>query len=112
MTYKIALIPGDGIGIPVVEAALQVAEAVAPGLLETTRFDWSCDTYLATGRMMPEDGIETLRGFDAIFLGAVGWPARVPNWSRFTVCCCRSARPSCNTPMSGRTGCCAGSRGR
>lgn len=79
MTYKIALIPGDGIGIPVVEAALQVAEAVAPGLLETTRFDWSCDTYLATGRMMPEDGIETLRGFDAIFLGAVGWPARVPD---------------------------------
>jgi tartrate dehydrogenase/decarboxylase/D-malate dehydrogenase len=79
MTYKIALIPGDGIGIPVVEAALQVAEAAAPGLIAPTRFDWSCDTYLATGRMMPEDGIETLRGFDAIFLGAVGWPARVPD---------------------------------
>ena len=79
MSYKIGLIPGDGIGHPVVDAALQVAEAAAPGLLQPTTFDWSCDTYLRTGRMMPEDGIETLRGFDAIFLGAVGWPAKVPD---------------------------------
>lgn len=79
MTHKIALIPGDGIGSAVVDAAMQVAEKAAPGLLVPTRFDWSCDTYLKTGRMMPEDGIETLRGFDAIFLGAVGWPAKVPD---------------------------------
>ena len=79
MTHKIALIPGDGIGTAVVDAAMQVAEKAAPGLLVPTRFDWSCDTYLKTGRMMPEDGIETLRGFDAIFLGAVGWPAKVPD---------------------------------
>ena len=79
MSYKIALIPGDGIGRPVVDAAMQVAEAAAPGLLHPTTFDWSCETCLRTGRMMPEDGIETLRGFDAIFLGAVGWPATVPD---------------------------------
>lgn len=79
MTHKIALIPGDGIGTAVVDAAMQVADKAAPGLLAPTRFDWSCDTYVKTGRMMPEDGIETLRGFDAIFLGAVGWPAKVPD---------------------------------
>jgi tartrate dehydrogenase/decarboxylase/D-malate dehydrogenase len=79
MTHRIALIPGDGIGRPVLDAAMQVAEKAAPGLLEPTEFDWSCDRWLKTGRMMPEDGIETLRGFDAIFLGAVGWPAKVPD---------------------------------
>ena len=78
-SHRIALIPGDGIGIPVIAAAVAVAEAAAPGLLEPTGFPWSCEHYLQTGRMMPEDGIETLRGFDAIFLGAVGWPAKVPD---------------------------------
>ena len=77
-THRIASIPGDGIGVPVTEAALAVA-AKAGAALEVTRFDWSCETYLATGAMMPADGIETLRGFDAIFLGAVGWPAKVPD---------------------------------
>lgn len=77
-TYRIAAIPGDGIGVPVTQAALAVATASgAP--LELTHFDWSCETFLATGAMMPPDGIETLRGFDAIFLGAVGWPAKVPD---------------------------------
>ncbi|MDP3342475.1 tartrate dehydrogenase [Frigidibacter sp.] len=79
MTYRIALIPGDGIGLPVTSAAIEVAQKAAPGLLETVTFPWSCETYLQTGRMMPEDGIETLRSFDAIFLGAVGWPALVPD---------------------------------
>lgn len=81
-TYKIAVIPGDGIGKEVVEAALlPIRAAVAKygvGLSETP-FDWSCETYLKTGRMMPEDGIETLRRFDAILLGAVGWPKMVPD---------------------------------
>ncbi|MCY1666765.1 tartrate dehydrogenase [Rhizobium sp. SL86] len=77
--YRIALIPGDGIGVPVTEAALAVAAKVLPGKIETVTFPWSCDHYLQTGRMMPEDGIETLRRFDAIFLGAVGWPAKVPD---------------------------------
>ena len=78
MTHRIALIPGDGIGIPVTEAALRVMEASGADIA-TESFPWSCDHYLQHGRMMPEDGIETLRGFDAIFLGAVGWPARVPD---------------------------------
>ena len=77
-THRIAAIPGDGIGGPVTEAALAVA-AAGGARLEVTRFDWSCEAYLATGAMMPADGIETLRGFDAIFLGAVGWPAKVPD---------------------------------
>ncbi|CUA92379.1 tartrate dehydrogenase [Pannonibacter indicus] len=77
--YRIAVIPGDGIGIPVTEAALAVAAKALPGKLETVTFPWSCDYYLQTGRMMPEEGIETLRGFDAIYLGAVGWPQKVPD---------------------------------
>lgn len=77
--HHIALIPGDGIGTAVVSAAMAVADRAAPGLLRTQTFPWSCDHYLQTGRMMPEDGIDTLRQFDAIFLGAVGWPARVPD---------------------------------
>ena len=76
--HRIAAIPGDGIGVPVTEAALEVASA-SGAALEVTSFDWSCETWLATGAMMPADGIETLRGYDAIFLGAVGWPAKVPD---------------------------------
>lgn len=79
-TYRIALIPGDGIGIPVTHAAFEVMQEAARGVtLEATTFPWSCDYYLQHGHMMPADGIETLRGFDAILLGAVGWPAKVPD---------------------------------
>lgn len=80
--HKIAVIPGDGIGPDVTDAALQVLRAVSAGAgvtLETETFPWSCAHYLETGAMMPEDGLETLRAFDAIFLGAVGWPATVPD---------------------------------
>ncbi|MBO9467802.1 tartrate dehydrogenase [Tropicibacter sp. R15_0] len=81
-TYDIALIPGDGIGVDVTDAALTVLNAVAEihsFSLQSTRFPWSCEWYLKHGAMMPEDGIETLRKFDAIFLGAVGWPETVPD---------------------------------
>ncbi|WP_293802226.1 tartrate dehydrogenase [uncultured Bosea sp.] len=81
-SYKIALIPGDGIGVAVTEAAWDVLGRAAHGggfKLEGTSFPWSCDFYEKTGAMMPADGIETLRGFDAILLGAVGWPKRVPD---------------------------------
>jgi len=79
-TYRIALIPGDGIGIAVTSAAFEVMQKAATGVtLEGTTFPWSCDYYLQHGRMMPADGIETLRSFDAILLGAVGWPAKVPD---------------------------------
>jgi tartrate dehydrogenase/decarboxylase / D-malate dehydrogenase len=81
-TFSIALIPGDGIGRDVTGAAWQVLQAAAKGsgfVLEGTSFPWSCAYYRETGAMMPPDGIEILRKFDAICLGAVGWPAEVPD---------------------------------
>ncbi|TPL85194.1 tartrate dehydrogenase [Mesorhizobium sp. B2-3-13] len=81
-SYSIALIPGDGIGPDVTAAAwsvLQTAAKHAGFALAGTEFPWSCKFYRDTGRMMPEDGIQTVRGFDAILLGAVGWPAQVPD---------------------------------
>ncbi|GGE14808.1 tartrate dehydrogenase/decarboxylase / D-malate dehydrogenase [Gemmobacter megaterium] len=80
--HRIALIPGDGIGPDVTRAAWEVltrATALDGATLEGEWFDWSCETWVKTGRMMPEDGIEILRGYDAILLGAVGWPATVPD---------------------------------
>jgi len=76
-TLKIALIPGDGIGTEVIPAGVRILEAAGKkhGVdFEWQDFDWSCERYLETGRMMPEDGIEQLRSFDAIYLGAVGFP--------------------------------------
>jgi tartrate dehydrogenase/decarboxylase/D-malate dehydrogenase len=81
-TYSIALIPGDGIGKDVTGAAWRVLQAAAGRsgfALESRSFPWSCAYYLETGAMMPPDGIETLREFDAILLGAVGWPGEVPD---------------------------------
>ena len=75
MAYKIALIPGDGIGKEVIPEAVRVMEALAgPHGFEMnyTEFPYSCGYYLKTGKMMPADGIARLRDFDAIFLGAVG----------------------------------------
>ncbi|GAA3823745.1 MULTISPECIES: tartrate dehydrogenase [Amycolatopsis] len=76
-TYRIASIPGDGIGVDVTAEARQVldrAGEVHGFRLEWTVFDWSCERYTKTGRMMPEDGIDQLRPFDGILLGAVGFP--------------------------------------
>lgn len=77
-TYKIATIPADGIGPEVIAAGVQALEALAKrdgGFeLSFTHFDWGSDRYKRTGALMPEDGIETLKGFDAIFFGAVGAP--------------------------------------
>ena len=81
-TYSIGLIPGDGIGVAVTAAAWSVLEKAAGRngfRLESESFPWSCAYYKETGAMMPADGIETLRKFDAIFLGAVGWPKEVPD---------------------------------
>src|SRR5215203_723722 len=75
---EIGVIGGDGIGPEVVHAGMRVLEAAAkqdPSLeLSFTEFPWGCEYYLEHGRMMPEDGLETLVGYDAIYLGAVGWP--------------------------------------
>jgi tartrate dehydrogenase/decarboxylase / D-malate dehydrogenase len=77
MPHTIAMIPGDGIGKEVVPTAARVLDVAGKRFgfeLQWTRFDWSCETYTKTGRMMPEDGLEQLRRFEAIFLGAVGFP--------------------------------------
>ncbi|HKS95866.1 MAG TPA: tartrate dehydrogenase [Terriglobia bacterium] len=71
--YRIALLPGDGIGREVVPAAVEVLEAASrESSLSFEPFDWGCHYYARTGRMMAEDGLEQLRPFDAILLGAIG----------------------------------------
>jgi len=81
--YRIALIPGDGIGKEVAPEGVRVVEAAARRFnlsLEFTPIDWaSCDYYLQHGTMMPDDWKERLQGMDALFFGAVGWPATVPD---------------------------------
>ncbi len=78
LTYKIAVIAGDGIGPEVIREGVKVLERAAEldgGFrFEFEWFPWGCEYYLKNGRMMPEDGIERLRAFDAIYLGAVGYP--------------------------------------
>ncbi|MBQ2991022.1 MAG: tartrate dehydrogenase, partial [Clostridia bacterium] len=77
-TYKIAVIPGDGIGPEVIAEGVKVLDEVARQdgtfAFEWTYFPWGCTYYLENGRMMAEDGLEQLEKFDAIFLGAVGMP--------------------------------------
>ena len=78
MTHKIAVIAGDGIGPEVIQEGVKVLEEVAKldGSFdfEFTYFPWGCEYYQKTGKMMDDDGIEKLKSFDAIFLGAVGAP--------------------------------------
>ena len=77
-TYRIAVIPGDGIGPEVIAEGTKVLDEVARldgGFrFAFTHFPWGCEYYKQTGRMMAEDGIEQLKAYDAIFLGAVGAP--------------------------------------
>ena len=80
---KIAAIPGDGIGKEVMPEGLRVLQAVNEKFklnLAITEFEWaSCDYYAKHGQMMPDDWFETLKSFDAIYFGAVGWPDIVPD---------------------------------
>jgi tartrate dehydrogenase/decarboxylase/D-malate dehydrogenase len=74
-SYRIASIPGDGVGVEIANEATRVLDAAADihGFgVATENFDWSCDRFLETGAMMPEDALETLSGFDSIFLGCIG----------------------------------------
>jgi tartrate dehydrogenase/decarboxylase/D-malate dehydrogenase len=76
-TYRIAVIPGDGIGKETVPEGLRVLEAAASRFgfaLKLDEYDWSCERYRKTGALMPADGLEQLRSADSIFFGAVGWP--------------------------------------
>lgn len=76
--YKIAAIPADGIGKEVVSAGLEVLEALTERIgnfkLEVENLDWGSERYKSVGTLMPEDGVEKLKQFDAILFGAVGAP--------------------------------------
>jgi 3-isopropylmalate dehydrogenase len=76
-THKIAVLGGDGTGPEVVREGVKVLQAVAPleGFrLEFTDFDWGGDRYLKTGEVLPPTAVEEMKGFDAIYLGAIGHP--------------------------------------
>lgn len=83
VTHKIAVVAGDGIGPEVTEQALRVLEA-APKKTggfawKFTSFQWGADYFLKHGRVAPEDYLEQLQQHEAVFLGALGWPAKVPD---------------------------------
>src|SRR4051795_3858047 len=87
-TYRIAAIPGDGIGNEVIPAGLEVLEALSSKedfSFQTTLFDWSSERYKKKGAYIPDGGLEELKKFDAILFGAVGAPdvpAPVSLWGR------------------------------
>ena len=76
---KIAVIPGDGVGPEVTAAACRVLDRITeldPAIqLHTDEFPWSAESYLSSGEMMPPDGLEILSSYDALLLGAIGWPS-------------------------------------
>lgn len=78
MTHNIAVVAGDGIGPEVINEGIKVLNCVSHLdnniQFNFTRFPWGCEFYAKTGKMMDDDGIEQLRKFDAVFLGAVGYP--------------------------------------
>ncbi|MEN8246710.1 MAG: tartrate dehydrogenase [Thermodesulfobacteriota bacterium] len=81
-TYDLAVIPGDGVGQEVAAEGRKILDAVSQKYgfeAHTQTFDWGCDYYLQHDRMMPDDMLETLKGFDAIFLGCVGDADKVPD---------------------------------
>jgi tartrate dehydrogenase/decarboxylase / D-malate dehydrogenase len=76
-TYRIAVIPGDGIGLEVIPEGLRVLDAAARRFgfsFDWKMLDWGCGHFRRHGRMMPADGFDSIRSHDAIYLGAVGWP--------------------------------------
>jgi isocitrate/isopropylmalate dehydrogenase len=78
--FKIATIPGDGIGVDITDAAIQVLQKLSETLghfvFEFDSIDWSSRTFKERGHYMPEDGLEYLK-IDAIYFGAVGWPGMI-----------------------------------
>src|SRR5947209_11548421 len=94
-TYRIAVIPGDGIGQEVVPEGIRLLDRLAESAEGAFRFEyeyfpWGCEYYLETGRMMDPDGLQRLQSFDAIYFGAVGWPGvpdHVSLWGlRLAIC--------------------------
>jgi tartrate dehydrogenase/decarboxylase/D-malate dehydrogenase len=84
-SYRIAVLAGDGIGKEVMPEGIKSLDVVAKKFnfeLQWQHFDFaSCDYYLEHGKMMPDNWKEILGDFDAIYFGAVGWPATVPDQS-------------------------------
>jgi len=118
-TYRVALIPGDGIGQEVAPQGVRVLDAVAEAAgsfrLDYESFPWGCAYYLQHGRMIAEDALQTLKGFDAIYFGAVGFPSVPDHISlrglRLPICqgfdqyvCLRPALllPGVKSPLSGK----------
>ena len=81
--YNIAVVPGDGIGQEVTPEGIRVLDAIGETTgafkMHYSHFPWGCDYYLKHGAMMPENGLDILRPFDAIYFGAVGLPRQVPD---------------------------------
>ena len=73
MSKRVAVIAGDGVGKEVIPVGIEVVQAVTRGI-EFEELPWGCEFYERSGRMMPADGMQTLARFDAIYLGAIGWP--------------------------------------
>ncbi len=87
-TYHIAVIPGDGIGKEVADEGVKILKALSEkhGFgVKTESFDWSCNYYLKHGEMGPENILEILKGFDAIFLGCIGDANKVPDHISLTL---------------------------
>ena len=119
-TFRIAVIAGDGIGPEVICEAIRVADVAAPksdARCEWTHFPWGTDYYFQNGRMAPADYLDTLAGFDAILLGAVGHPSvqdhvtlnglLLPIRRRFDQCVClRPAYlyPGVDSPLRNKPG--------
>lgn len=87
-TYRIAMIPGDGVGTEVTTEAEKILRTAADRFsfsVTTKWFDWGCDYYLNNGVMMPDDALKILKGYDAIFLGCIGDAAKVPDHISLTL---------------------------
>jgi tartrate dehydrogenase/decarboxylase/D-malate dehydrogenase len=87
-SYRIAIIPGDGVGNEVAQEATKILKAVADKHafnVKTESFDWGCDYYLKNGIMMPPNALEILQEFDAIFLGSIGDANKVPDQISLTL---------------------------
>ena len=87
-SYDIAVIPGDGVGKEIAAEALKILDAVADKYsfnVKTETFGWGCDHYLKHGQMMPENALDNLKDFDAIFLGCVGDINKVPDHISLTL---------------------------
>ena len=76
--YKIAVIPGDGIGTEVIDSGVEVLKALSKSVLnlpiEFHQFDWGAEYYKKHGVMMPDEGVEELKSFNAIYFGSAGVP--------------------------------------